>query len=64
MAMREWEKHEAVCTASPPLAAASAGSHWCDSALTRPLLCQAEGRPVNHQLAKEVLAGLVRLCCC
>jgi len=27
-------------------------------------LAQAEGKTVNHQLAKEMLAGLVCTCCC
>lgn len=32
---------------------------WHDLALIFDLLRQASGRPVNHMLAKEVLAGLV-----
>ena len=53
------------CALLPHLGQLQVQTHlWCDPALTRPLLCQADGKPVNHQLAKEVLAGLVRLCCC
>ena len=56
-AMREWEQREAVRPASL-LVASSYGKRQIT--VLKYLNKQAEGKPVNHQLAKEILAGLVR----
>ena len=60
-AMREWEQREAVRPAFL-LAAPCCSITSVEQAPKDPkkLHTQAEGKPVNHQLAKELLAGLVR----